>query len=318
MAPDARRGTTMTRNAQEAIDLFAPRAPAELWEEIGPFVRDAVRRGFEPASIPKVAGDRMSVVASFVVWALEQGMELDVEEIFHPATVNRYAVTLPGLSVATRSSRRAMLTTLSRHITRIAPWEPSRDVLRYRADYRPYTDSQTRLLLRSADMQATIFRSHGLSCVLALGLGAGLQTSEIRATTGADIVMRRSHIAVRVRGHRPRTVPVLDRYAPIVAECAARTGRAHLFREPPPRSEYISTFLGKCEIPGRLRPLRVSRLRETWAVTMIQTVPLPAFRVLFGCTSQKTLSKLLAWVPPTSRVLTDPELLDLVTGAVPL
>lgn len=306
----------MTRTEQEAIDLFTPRVSAELWEEIGPFVRDAVRRGFEPTSIPKVAGDRMAIVASMVIWAVAQGMELDVEEIFHPATVNRYSVTFPGLSEATRSSRRATLTTLSRRITRVAPWEPPRKVLHSSTEYRPYTDGQTRHLLRCVDMQATPFRSHGLSCVLALGLGAGLRTSEIRAATGDDVVSRRSHLAVRVYGPHARTVPVLDRYAPIVAECAARTGRAHLFREPPPRSEYLSTFLGKCEIPTRLRPLHVSRLRATWAVTMIQTVPLPVFRDLFGCTSQNTLSRLLDWVPRIPPASSNPELLDLITKAV--
>ncbi|WP_255025069.1 hypothetical protein [Rhodococcus sp. GA1] len=306
-----------SRTVEESIDLFTPNIPAQLWEEIGPFVRDVVRGGFEPTSVPQVVRGRMGIVASMVGWAVEQGLDLDVEEIFHPATVNRYAVTFPGLSDATRCTRRATLTTLSRRITRTAPWEPPRDLLPYPVAYRPYTDGQTRLLLRWVDRQATVRRSHGMSCVLGLGLGAGLQTSEVLAVTGDDIVRRRSHLAVRVRGTRRRTVPVLERYVPIVADCATRAGRAHLFCEPQPRVEYVSMVLGRCEIPARLRPLRVSRLRATWATAMIQTVPLPVFQTLFGSTDVGALHRLLAFVPSGRRVFDDPELVDLIIGAAP-
>ncbi|MGW3485339.1 hypothetical protein [Rhodococcus indonesiensis] len=40
-------------------------------------------------------------MTALVRWALDQRLPLDVEQIFHPATVNRYAVTIPGLSDAT-------------------------------------------------------------------------------------------------------------------------------------------------------------------------------------------------------------------------
>lgn len=44
---------------------------------------------------------RIGIVTALVRWALDQRLPLDVEQIFHPATVNRYAVTIPGLSDAT-------------------------------------------------------------------------------------------------------------------------------------------------------------------------------------------------------------------------
>ncbi|NMM88380.1 hypothetical protein B2J88_29195 [Rhodococcus sp. SRB_17] len=66
--------------------------------------------------------DRIATVTGLVAWAREQGLPLDVGQIFHPATVNRYAVTPRlGVSDATRRSRRATVTTLSRRITRTAP-----------------------------------------------------------------------------------------------------------------------------------------------------------------------------------------------------
>ncbi|OYD71861.1 hypothetical protein BDB13_5544 [Rhodococcus sp. OK302] len=43
--------------------------------------------------------DRIATVTGLVAWAREQGLPLDVGQIFHPATVNRYAVT-PRLGVS--------------------------------------------------------------------------------------------------------------------------------------------------------------------------------------------------------------------------
>ncbi len=112
---------------EDVLELYVPRGgDPDWWEEIAPFVRDVVRRGFEPSPVAQVVRGRIWKVTSLVRWALEQGLPLDVEQIFHPATVNRYALTVAGgLSDATRCTRRATLTGgLSRRITRVAPWEP--------------------------------------------------------------------------------------------------------------------------------------------------------------------------------------------------
>ncbi|RZI63432.1 MAG: hypothetical protein EOP79_18510, partial [Variovorax sp.] len=88
------------RTSEQIIELYTPRMPAQEWEEIAPFVRVVVRCGFTPSQIAKVTATRISEVASIVAWAREQGLPLDVEEVFHPATVNRYAMTAPGLAAA--------------------------------------------------------------------------------------------------------------------------------------------------------------------------------------------------------------------------
>jgi hypothetical protein len=61
-------------------------------------------------------------------------------------------------------------------------------------------------------------RATGLVC-----LGAGLIRGDLRDARGADVACRSGGMVVEVRGTRPRTVPVLDRYhARLLA--AARTG----------------------------------------------------------------------------------------------
>ncbi|MGO4202775.1 hypothetical protein AB4Z09_13685 [Rhodococcus sp. TAF43] len=287
---------TATRTPDEVIERYTPVMPAQLWEAIGPFVRDVARRGFTSTATPKVTGVRIGAVASIVAWAVEQGLPLDVEEIFHPATVNRYAVTVEGLSDATRCTRRATLTALSRRITRTAPWEPKRDVLPYPRLQGPYTWAQAARLCAWAPRQRTALRRQRLSAALALGFGAGLRATEMITVTASDVRVRGDRVIVSVRGRRERQVPVLAPYADAVAEAAGRAGGGHLFRDPVPRVEYVSTVLNRCEIPDRLRPLTAARLRLTWEVAVVQAVPLPVFMTLAGLTTAQRLEQVLAFV----------------------
>jgi integrase len=306
------------RTPEDIVEMYIPHLPAEIWDAIGPFVRDAVRRGFEPTAVPKVAGVRIAMTASLVAWAVEQGLPLDVEQVFHPATVNRYAITIPGLSDATRSSRRATLTTLSRRITHTAPWEPPRELLPDQWLLTLYTDAQTRWLVECASQQPTPSRQHRLAAALALGLGAGLRATEMIRVTASDVRVRRSRVFVRVGGPPVREVPVLERYAPSVVEAARRAGGGHLFRDPVPRVEYVSHLVNSCDIPKRLRPLTAARLRVTWEVTALQAVPLPVFMTLAGLTSVASLRQVFALVSNnTSRRSWTAAELESITKAVP-
>ncbi|QYA99618.1 hypothetical protein I1A62_00365 (plasmid) [Rhodococcus sp. USK10] len=166
------------RTPEQIIEQYTPRMPAQQWEEIAPFVRDVVRRGFGPCCTRQWL-NRISTVPSMVAWAREQGLPLDVEEIFHPATVNRYAVTVPGLADATRSCRRATLTALSRRITWLTPWEPPPEALPHGPVSAPYTSEQVETLLWWAPRQASAVRGRGLAAAVALGVGAGVAGAEM-------------------------------------------------------------------------------------------------------------------------------------------
>ena len=61
-------------------------------------------------------------------------------------------------------------------------------------------------------------RAAGLIC---LGAGAGLIRSDLRGVRGSDITCRSGGVVVKVRGGRPRVVPVLARYhEPLLASAA--------------------------------------------------------------------------------------------------
>lgn len=283
------------RTPEQVLELYVPRGDPDWWEEIAPFVRDVVRRGFEPSPVAQVVRGRIWKVTALVRWALEQGLPLEIEQIFHPATVNRYAVTVPGLSEATRCTRRATLTGLSRRITHVAPWEPPREVLHYPRTVTPYTSAQVAGLLWWAPRQSTALRRRTLAAAVALGAGCGLRGTEMMTVRASDVRIRGDHVIVTVTGPRARQVPVRPQYAAAVLDAAERAAGGHLFRDPVPGSaQGAAQALDECEVPATMMPVTTSRLRWTWECTMIECVPLPVFMTMSGRTGTCRLADLLA------------------------
>ncbi|WP_245709242.1 hypothetical protein [Rhodococcus tukisamuensis] len=291
--------------------------PAQEWEAIGPFVRDVVRRGFAATQVAQVAMGQIGMVTSLVRWALEQGLPLDVEQIFQPATVNRYAVTIPGLSESTRCTRRATLTSLSRRITRAAPWEPQRAVLHYPRTANPYTPAEVSRLLWWAPRQVNAVRRRGLAAAVALGVGAGLRGTEMLSVSSSDVRERGDYVIVAVRGQNARQVPVRPAYAGAVLEAAENAHGGQLFHDPLPPVNAVGKVLDRCEVPETLRPLTSSRLRLTWECAMIQAVPLPVFMRMSGHTGTWRLADILGGVRPRTRPWWTAAELEALAQAVP-
>ncbi|MGW0177214.1 hypothetical protein ACWDUM_25595 [Rhodococcus sp. NPDC003322] len=259
----------------------------------------------------------MVMVTSLVRWAVEQGLPLDVEQVFHPATVNRYAVTVPGLSEATRCTRRATLTSLSRRITRAAPWEPHRVVLHYPHGAKPYTFAQVSRLLWWAPRQVTAIRRRGLAAAVALGAGAGLRGTEMMSVRSSDVRERSPHVIVTVRGPMARQVPVRPAYADAVLEAADNAHGGPLFHDPLPPVWAVGELLINCDVPETLRPLTSTRLRLTWECAMIQAVPLPVFMRMSGHTGTQRLTDTLGAAQLCTRPWWTAAELDALARAVP-
>lgn len=306
----------MARTSEEAVERFTPRISEERWAAIAPFVRSVVREAFDMSPVPFVVADRMSAIAGFVAWAVDQGLPLDVEAIFHPATVNRYAQTLKGFKDSTRCCRRATLTTVSRRLTKAAPWEPRREVISWQSSKVPYTEAQIRRLVECAGQQSTPLRVRVLTGVTALGLGAGLSAAEMANVRGSDVSLRRSHVLVAVPGARARVVPVLDRHEQIVRNLARTAGSARLIADTAPRPSYVPEVISDCDIPASLQYLSATRLRITWEVMMLEAVPLPVFLRLSGHGIGVHVGALAEYVDMTPRKWT-PREIDAITKADP-
>ena len=289
----------MKRSVEEVIDLYQAVMPADRWARIGPLVRDSVRRALRPDSqlpSPKAVAGYMGIAAAFVAWTQEMGYDLDVEILFSPSTIAHYiAIATPQLAGPTKATRRATLSMIGRRITRRADWGAQNTVYPVSVAKTPYFDEQVEWLVECADQQRTPLLRRAVTASVGLGLGAGLRTSELNAVRANDIHAERGHLVVEVLGRNRRTIPIVDRFAPLVTQLVdAHPGEPLVHRHGFSRVEALAAALGRAEVPQELKPLRIVRLRATWAVTMLNSrIPFAAVQAAYGATGIEFVYDLL-------------------------
>ncbi|MEV7866146.1 hypothetical protein AB0P17_08600 [Streptomyces sp. NPDC088124] len=293
-------GGAVVTDVPTAIALYAPKrvAPA-TWTLIAPFVRACVA-GSEPDSV-WAAVARMSTVARFCDWALEEYLPLDREVLFTPDTVERYALTgMDALQPSSRRTHRSGLSTIGRAITRRAPWPPQKTSMSRNRLATPYTTEQVAGYLEAAGQQSTLLRTRVAFGLLAGGLGAGLMPGEHLTITGRQVTRTDDGVTVlNVTGARARTIPVLAAYTPLVSTLADRyPGEPLIGPSNDASKNRLNQLLARVEVPARLPQLTAASLRTTWLLTLLAArVPLPELLAAAGLASTGTLIGLLPHLP---------------------
>ncbi|MFD6341731.1 hypothetical protein [Streptomyces sp. NPDC060131] len=293
-------GGAVVTDVPTAIALYAPKkVPPATWTLIAPFVRTCVTDS-GPVS-PWAAVERMSTVTRFCAWALDEYLPLDREVLFTPDTVERYALTgMEKLQPSSRRTHRSQLSTIGRGITRRAPWPPQKTTLARNRLAAPYTPEQVAGYLNAAGQQSTPLRTRTAFGLLAGGLGAGLMPGEHLTITGRSVTTTDDGTTVlTITGAKPRAVPVLAAYAPLMHTLAERHPHEPLIGPTNDASKNrLNTLLSHVELPGRLPPLTASSLRTTWLLTLLAArVPLPELLAAAGLASTGTLIDLLPHLP---------------------
>ncbi|MEV8389161.1 MULTISPECIES: hypothetical protein [unclassified Streptomyces] len=294
-------GGAIVTDVPTAVALYAPKqVPPATWTLIAPFVRACVT-GSQPVS-PWAAVQRMSTVTRFCDWALDEYLPLDREVLFTPDTVERYALTGMGdLQESSRRTHRSQLSTIGRVITRRAPWPPRKASLARNRLAIPYTPGQVAGYLQAAGQQSTPLRTRIAFGLLTGGLGAGLMPGEHLIITGRAVTRTGDGTTVLTvtGGTKPRPIPVLAAYAPLMRTLAGRHPDEPLIGVSNDASKNrLSQMLSNVEIPRPLPPLTASSLRTTWLVTLLAAgVPLPEVLAAAGLASTGTLIDLLPHLP---------------------
>ncbi|MEU9749164.1 hypothetical protein [Streptomyces niveus] len=290
-------GGAVVTDVPTAVALYAPKkVTAATWTAIAPFVRSCVTDS-RPVS-PWAAVDRMTTVTRFCDWALDDLLPLDREVLFTPDMVERYALTGMGnLQESSRRTHRSQLTTIGRAITRRAPWPPQRTALSRNRLATPYTPEQVAGYLQAAGQQSTPLRTR-----TAFGLlGAGLMPGEHLIITGRAVTLADDGTTVLTvtGGTKPRPIPVLAAYAPLMRTLAGRHPDEPLIGPSNDATKNrLNTLLSHIEIPRPLPPLTASSLRTTWLITLFAArVPLPELLAAAGLASTGTLVDLLPHLP---------------------
>jgi integrase len=220
------------------------------------------------------------------------------ETVLCPSTIERYIVTEgAALGPATRRTLRSNLRNLSAANLMHAP--PAPVPLSRERSKAPYSGAQIDAYLALADAQPTRARRMRLSGLIALGAGAGLMGSDLRAVRGSDVLERSGGMVVCVAGRRPRVVPVLAAYHDRVLAAArfAQTGYViggYSASRRNVTSALVASVAGGMDLPA----LDTSRLRATWLSTCAGLIGLKGFMDAAGIVCTQRLGDLVATLEP--------------------
>ncbi|WP_158607521.1 hypothetical protein [Flexivirga caeni] len=283
----------------EVIDHFSPPpsllAP-DLWEADASTIRAVVAAAaFES---PHSARAAIRCTAALFSWAHEMGLSTDPEALFTPDRVDAYVGSKSSLTVRSRGTYRSMLRRVGRAATVRAPWPPlAEDLGPGAAASTPYTADEVHRFWQAVDAQATKRRRRTMRTILALGLGAGVRTSELVEVTAADISLHEG-AGVLCLTLTDRVTPIRAEYADVVDDLCARNPTGPLIGAPTSARDRLHRYAKGTEIPMDVPPLKVRRLRSTWAVAVLSSgITISEFNRIAGGVSARTLDMLTQHVP---------------------
>lgn len=317
--PPVRAGGATCATPAQVFTTYRPagrhETSNEVWQEIGGFVRECVSKA--PCDSPATAKARMSYAAAFVAWCHAQDVPLRAEVVFTPERVETYAVTvLAGRPKRSVAVIRGALRTIGFACTKRAAWPRPATPLRENAYLAaPYAPEEVAGYWAAADAQATRHRTHVFRALLTLGLGAGLSSAEMFDLHAAHVLTHPEVSDVRVIVLPDRLMPmrhdltgVLDGLCEAQPEGRLLGGRAS---EAAAVKNKAGALRRGLDIPASLPALSLSRLRTTWAVTVLsEGITVAEFLRMAGTTSAKSLELYI----PHVRVRGESEWLRLAAG----
>jgi len=232
-------------------------------------------------------------------WGTGLGLEPVPEVLLHSSVIERFTAHAPGLSGVTRRTLRTNLRFLARRV--VPALAPADTPLPREHAKAPYAPAEIDGYLALASAQPTAARRMRAAGLVCLAAGAGLIRADLRSVRGTDICARSGGVIAEVHGRRPRAVPVLARYHPLLLAAAAFAGTGLVTGGTDPARRNVTTPLTRALAGGTGLPrLDTSRLRATWLRDCADRIGLAAFMHAAGITCSQRLGDLLATLEPGS------------------
>ena len=230
-------------------------------------------------------------------YGLGLGLELVPEVVLHPSVAERFTRCAPGLSPVARRTLRTNLRFIGRRV--VPQLYPADLPLPRERSKQPYSLAEIGGYLALADAQPTAGRQMRAAGLVCLGAGAGLIRGDLRDARGSDVTARSGGVVVRVRGARPRAVPVLARYHARLLAAARFAGTGLICGGTDPGRRNLATPLIIALDGGSGLPrLDTSRLRATWLAEVAELLGLATFMHAAGISCSQRLGDLIAGLEP--------------------
>ncbi|MEO5876280.1 MAG: hypothetical protein ABIS86_21745 [Streptosporangiaceae bacterium] len=287
------------------VESYVPAGNPPGWRRVAAEVRATVVRAAPLVSYP--AAELMGVLAKLALFADTEGYPVQAAMWLSREYIERFtAVGCAQAGEATRANYRSKLLRLREAVLGgdCATGRPAR--LSGSAASLPYTTAEQSALWAWAAGQPSRELRDGLSILLALGLGCGLDSGKIAPLRPGDVRERRGPddpLVVAVRGKRARTVVCQRAWETVLADHAARmTARPYLFRPDAANrgGNLVTNFLSRAHPAASTPAMKTTRLRTTWLVGLIDAgLPLPVIISAAGLETLHGLSRILPYCRPT-------------------
>lgn len=283
-----------------AIQRFSPRdLPPHVWQIIGPVARDFVAQT-KPVS-PRDATELLSRTTMLLAWGYAHGVDLSADVILHPDTLDAFVADgCAHLSSGTGQNYRRILRRVGRAV--VPDVQPARPLsLSQSKQVRPYSRDDERTLAGWARGLPTARMRNGAIALLGLGLGAGLQSSELEVADPTWVHTSGSEMTLVVPGQRARRVPVATGWQWAVRDALERNDGGPLFARTvtAAKRKRVSAFTENLPRHGAPK-LSVQRMRVTWIVRRLDDgVPLNVLTAAAGVGADQ-LSLYVQYMAPVS------------------
>jgi integrase len=282
-------------NAAEAAAYIGRWQPSSVSPPAAAFARDVIATAAPDGR--ERAKNLLWAAGKLADYAASLGLDLVPGVVLHPSVAERFTRCAPGLSPVARRTLRTNLRFIGRRV--VPQLYPADLPLPRERSKQPYSAAEVDGFLTLADAQPTRARQARAAGLVCLGAGAGLIRGDLREARGSDVACRSGGVIVQVRGSRPRTVPVLDRYHARLLAAARSAGSGLICGGADPGRRNITTPLISALDGGTGLPrLDTSRLRATWLADCAELLGLATFMHAAGISCSQRLGDLVAGLEP--------------------
>ncbi len=257
--------------------------------------RRVAQYGQEPPEGVESCRDRLTALASYAVWAKERGFELSRTPLLDVDRIEAFTESA-DLGKWAAANYRSRLRGLTAKFNPSGTGVQAAKVLEHQAVKPPYSAREIAAIVRIASTQPSPTLGRQLRVCVGLGLGAGLDSVDLKPLRGRHLIDRgEGGIRVDVPGSRARTVWVRRSFETLVrGGLEGVTQGRLLLGEDAARRNVAAKIFANAAIHGNAPRFEQSRMRTTWLATLlIDGVPLPVIMDAAGLRSARTLTDLL-------------------------